>query len=149
MIPPQRKRLAVAKAKSVKPWEFIWWVHDDTKFSKKGEGAKVFLCLANDGEGICFIRINSEDRGNPDMCFHLDTLYYKLNYGVEGYVGTGGSKDVIVKYRKIDKIIHAHDEDYFHLGKIREEDKEGIMKKIEQNDWIDLKTKRRIRKSLK
>ena len=33
---------------NVKSWEFIWWVHDDTKFSKKGEGAKVFLSMAND-----------------------------------------------------------------------------------------------------
>lgn len=148
MIPPKRNRLAVAEAKSVKPWEFIWWVHDDTKFSKKGEGAKVFLCLANDDEGICFIRINSEDRGNPDMCFHLDMPYYGLNYGIKGHVGTGGSDGVIVRYGKDDKIVHAHDEDYFHLGKIREEDKQGIKEKIEQNDWIDLQTKRRIRKSL-
>ena len=43
MIPPKRKLLAVADAKNVKPWEFIWWVHDDIKSSEKGEGAKVFL----------------------------------------------------------------------------------------------------------
>ena len=149
MIPPKRKRLAVADARSVKPWEFIWWVRDDTKFSKKGEGAKVFLCLENDGEEICFIRINSEDRGSPDKCFHLDMTYYRLNYGIKGHVGTGGSDGVIVKYGKDDKIIHAHDEDHFHLGNIREEDKEGIKEKIERNGWIDLKSKKRSQKSLK
>ena len=149
MIPPKRKRLAVANAKSVKPWEFIWWVHDDTKFSKKGEGAKVFLCLANDKEGICFIRINSEDRGRADKCFHLDMSYYGLNYGIKGRVGTGGTDGVIVKYGKADRIVHAHGEDYFHLGKIRDEDKEGIKEKIERNELIDPETKDRILKNLK